>query len=197
MKLYFFLAILLASTLSTSAQQIRNLPTFPKNLYPGTVTALDGQTLKGYVVVGSRSGNQNECIFYTDYNDSRSRKVYHPNEALGYSIENHQYRSVSYSGNMNFLGVGKADKHFVYLAQDGAISTFIYWANNEQIFWKKGEDEAISNASMLLSFKKNMLKLVSDNVEIAGKVERKEKGYGMLNLTQIIDEYNSWALSKK
>jgi hypothetical protein len=70
-------------------------------------------------------------------------------------------------------------------------------AGTEQMLWQKGNDEPVSNTSMLLSFKKSMLKLVGDNAEIAAKVDRKEKGYTMMNTEQIIQEYNTWAESKK
>jgi len=50
---------------------------------------------------------------------------------------------------------------------------------------------------MLFGFKKSMLKLVGDDAELAAKIERKDKGYGRLDIIAIVDEYNAWAASKK
>lgn len=176
-------------------------PELPYGVHPGTVTTLEGQTIQGYVINKDNStdqsknyNNQKECVFYTDYKDNRSRSVYHPSDLTGYSIENNLYKSLNYSGN---IGFGKASKNFIYLAKAGAVSTYLYRAPEEQIFWQKGNEEPVSNASMLLSFKKSILKLVGDNADIAAKVERKEKGYSMMYLTQIIDEYNAAASSQK
>lgn len=177
----------------TRAQQNSN-PELPYGIHPGTVTTLEGQTIQGYVINTDNSRNQKECVFYTDYKDSRSRSVYHPSDITGYSIENSQYKSISYSGN---IGFGKASKNFIFLAKPGAVTTYIYRAPEEQVFWQKGNEEPVSNASMLLGFKKSVLKLVGDNAEMAGKIERKEKGYSVIYLTQIIDEYNAWASSQK
>jgi hypothetical protein len=197
-KLYFLLMLLSISALSVKAQQ----QTYTKSqltygVHPGTVTTLDGQILNGFVINVDDKQNQDQCIFYTDYKDSRSKQVYKPADIAGYSIENDQYKSISYNGNMS-LGFGKPAKHFVYVAQPGAITTFVFYVQrDQQLVWQKGKDEPVSNASMLLSFKKSMLKLVGDDADLAAKIDRKDKGYGMLNIVQIVNEYNTWAAAKQ
>jgi hypothetical protein len=163
-------------------------------VHPGTITTLDGQVIKGYVINGDNTENQNRCIFYTDYTDSKTKKKYNPADLAGYTIENNNYKSMPYSGN---IGFGKAGQHFLYLAKAGAISTYIFWLSGKQIVWQKGNDEPFSNSSMLLSFRKTMMKLVEDDADLAGKIDRKEKGYGLLNLDAIVTEYNTWSQAKK
>jgi hypothetical protein len=83
------------------------------------------------------------------------------------------------------------------VVKPGAITTCVYLIErDEQPVWQKGDEEPVSNASMLFSFKKNVLKLVGDYPELAAKIENKEKGYGLLNLQAIIDEYNAWYAAK-
>lgn len=73
----------------------------------------------------------------------------------------------------------------------------VYFIENEQQpVWQKGNDEPVSNSQLLFGFKKNAVKLVNDDAELVGKIERKEKGYGMLSLDKIVDEYNAWAAAQ-
>ncbi|WP_342644376.1 hypothetical protein [Mucilaginibacter sp. CSA2-8R] len=194
-KLYFVLLIFFVTGWQAHAQQ-GNYSLLNRGIHPGTVTLTDGQLLKGFVMFKDREANQKECIFYTDYNDPSSQKVFQPKELNGYTIENDQYKSIPYSGN---IGFGKPSRSFVFTVKPGTIGSYAYWSGigNEQLLWQKGNDEPISNSSMFFSFKKNMLKLIGDNPEMAAKVDRKEKGYTMMNTAQIIDEYNTWAESKK
>jgi hypothetical protein len=194
-KLYFVLFFIFVTGLRANAQQ-GNYSLLNPGVHPGTVILADGQVLKGFVIYKNREANQKECIFYTDYNDPSSQKIYQAKELNGYTIENDQYKSIPYNGNMGF---GKLSRNFVFTVKPGIIGSYAYWsgAGTEQMLWQKGNDEPVSNTSMLLSFKKSMLKLVGDNAEIAAKVDRKEKGYTMMNTEQIIQEYNTWAESKK
>ncbi len=193
-KFYLLLIMALTTGLKAHAQEQFTKSQLSYGVHPGTVTISDGQVLQGFIVNVDKTQNQNRCVFYTDYKDNRSKKVYKPSEILAYSIENDQYKSIPYSGN---IGFGKPDKHFVYITKPGAITTYVYYATEQQILWQKSDEEPVSNTSMLLNFKKSILKLVGDDTELASKIESKEKGYSMLNLAQIIDEYNTWAIAKK
>jgi hypothetical protein len=196
MKKNLFAILLIAIiSIQTSAWAQTSKPNLEYRLYPGTITTTDGQTIKGYVYNQDNEQNQSKCIFYTDANDGRSKKVYKPSDLQGYTVENIQYKSLNYSGN---IGLGKGDRSFLFIAKPGAVSTYLYFiSRGEQPVWQKGDEEPVSNASMLFSFKKNMIKLVGDDAELAGKIDRKEKGYGKLNILTIVDEYNTWAASKK
>lgn len=193
-KFYALLLLTGIGSLQTKAQQFTAPNLSYNKFYPGTVSTLDGQVLQGYIINRGPEQNQKKCVFYTDFNDDRTRKEYSPTHISGYSVENNQYKSIPYAGNIAF---GKPDKHFVFVAKPGAITTYVFWAPEEQMVWQKGDEAPVSNASLFMGFKKNMLKLVNDHAELAGKVERKEKGYGVTSVMQIIEEYNDWAASKK
>jgi len=187
--------IMLLTLISISALAQNSKPNLEYRIYPGTVTTTDGQTLKGYVYNQDRESNQSKCIFYTDMNDGRTRKVYKPADLQGYSVENIQYKSMDYSGN---ISIGKATRSFLFIAKPGPVSMYVYYiSREEQPVWQKGDEEPVSNASMLFGFKKAMLKLVGDDADLAGKIDRKEKGYGKLDIMAIVDEYNTWAAAKK
>jgi len=193
-RFYVLLILIVTAGLQSHAQQQLTKSQLSYGVHPGTVTTLNREVLQGFIINVDETQNQNRCIFYTDYKDSQSKKVYKPSEILAYSIENDQYKSIPYSGN---IGFGKSDKHFVYVTQPGAITTFVYYTPQQQVLWQKGDEDPVSNASMMFSFKKSILKLVGDDTDLANKIESKEKGYGMLNLEQIINEYNTWATAKK
>ncbi|WP_295794754.1 hypothetical protein [Mucilaginibacter sp.] len=165
-----------------------------RHLYPGSITKTDGQVIKGYIFNQGKEANQRECLFYTDADDLRTKIVFKPADLVGYSIENFQYKSMNYSGN---IGFGKNGRNFLLVLKPGAIGEYIYYLGEEQVVLQKGDEEPVSNASLFLGFRKSMLKLVGDDTELAGKIDRKEKGYGLTSLDAIVDEYNKWAASKK
>ncbi|HTI59732.1 hypothetical protein [Mucilaginibacter sp.] len=186
---------LLMAFISIGAIAQNTKPNLEHRIYPGTVTTTDGETIKGYIRNTGNENNQNKCTFYTDMDDERTKKVYKPSELKGFSIENFQYKSMDYSGN---IGLGKATRSFLFIAKPGVISMYLYFiGGEEQPVWQKGDEEPVSNASMLFGFKKAMQKLVGDDTDLAGKIDRKEKGYGKLDIMTIVDEYNTWAASKK
>ena len=191
-KLFYLFLLFTAFAIKTNAQS--NGPSLEYRLYPGTVTTTDGQTIKGHIRNGDNQYNQKKCEFYGDMNDSRSRKTYSPADLASYTIENYQYKSINYSGGLPFI---KASRNFVFVVKSGSITTFVYYTPDQQLVWQKGNEDPIGNASMLMSFKKNILKLVGDYPELAAKIQNKESGYGLLGIDKIVEEYNTWAASKK
>ena len=194
-KFFYTLTAFCIISLAASAQQQQYVqPNLSRGIHPGTVTTLDNQVLQGYVYFDDVYGNQKKCVFYTDYNDRKTEKVYKPNDIAAYTIENLQYKSIAYSGN---IGFGKSDKHFLFIAKPGAVTTYVYWAPEQQMVWQKGDDEPVSNASMLFNLKKNLTKLVGDDPDLATIIETKGKVYLLGTLDQMVDQYNTWAQSKK
>jgi hypothetical protein len=193
MKKILFLLLILAGVQSQSKAQNYMEPLPARQLYPGTVVTLDGTVIEGYVYNNYRDKNQKQCIFYKE-KDGRGEHVYKPDELKSYTIENTEYRSVNYDGT---LRLGKPGKNFVFVAQPGAITTYGYYSGSEQqIFWAKDKEAPVIGTDLTFGFKKNINKLIGDNAALSGKVERKEKGYGMLNIIDIINEYNAQALKK-
>ena len=170
-------------------------PDLTRGIHPGTVTTLDKKVLQGYVFNADHVQNQKRCIFYTDYNDGNTKTEYSPSDLVGYTIENLQYKSIPYSGN---IGSGKGDQQFVYVAKPGfAINTFVYYTPAQQILWQKGEEDPVSNSTMLFNFKKTLLNLLGDDPDIAAIVNDKGRVYLMMHLDILVDQYNTWAQAKK
>ena len=48
-----------------------------------------------------------------------------------------------------------------------------------------------------IGFAKKMSAFVADDEELSKKVADKEKGYGMLQIDAIVDEYNTWYKTNK
>ncbi|SMC94714.1 hypothetical protein [Pedobacter nyackensis] len=191
-KILFLLLIVIGVRSQSTAQDyIDPLPSL--KLYPGTVVTLDGTVINGYVYNNYKEKNQKQCLFYKE-KDGRSERIYKPNELISYTIENTEYRSVNYDGTLRF---GKPGKNFVFVAQPGAITTYAYYGSEKQIFWAKGNEAPVIGADLTLGFKKNINKLIGDNTALASKVEQKQKGYGMMNIIDIINEYNAQALAEK
>lgn len=180
------------------------------NKYPGYVVTLKGDTVKGFVEHGDRTQNQDKAIFYTDPNDKKSKTVYKPEDIKAYGVGDKNYRSIQWSG-----GLMPKPYKFNLLIADGHIAQYRFYTKDEgygiqvrkpgetdaqyderickeQIVWQKGDEKPIDHQSFALKFSKKMAELVSDNAELAKKVENKEKGYGMMQMYDIIKEYNDW-----
>lgn len=56
--------------------------------------------------------------------------------------------------------------------------------------------EVVMAPTLAIGFRKKMSEYVKDYPELATKIANKEKGYGVLNVYDIINEYNSWYLAK-
>jgi len=190
-KIICYLLLLSAMCNGVTAQQKNNYSY--RQLYPGYIIGLQNDTIRGFIEYGERETNQTKCIFYTNAEDRKTKKIYKPSELKGYTMEDLHYRSVDYSGNIGFF---KAQKSFLLITTPGYVNSYVYYLDGEQLVWQRGDEAPISNASMLMGFKKNILKLVGDDTELAAKIEKGEKGYGMLSIMTIIEEYNTWHASK-
>lgn len=179
-------------------------------LYPGYIINNSGDTIKGYVEHGDRTRNQTKCIFYTDISNSKTKKIYKPDDLKGYCVADKIYRSIHYSGGL----FGKP-LNFVLVAKQGRIARLYYYTKDEgyviqvrkqgetdaqydariskeEIVWQKENEDPVANTSLFLGFAKKVGKLIADYPELAKKVENKEKGYTVLKILDIIDEYNNW-----
>ena len=186
--------------------------------YKGYVILNNGDTLHGLLTaqypadlnsknhVSVMLSNQTSCLFY---NEAEKKTVrYKAKELKEYMIAGRNYVSMVYSGGL----VGKS-KSFALMIEDGKIGKYVYYICKPDLMTNQGQNESktdyynriyftktiyykegvkpVDNESMALGFKKKMAELVSDNEKLANKVLNKEKGYRMLNMEKIINEYNS------
>jgi len=171
--------------------------------YPGYVVQNSGDTLSGYLLHGSNGGNQKRCEFFTNETDSKPTKVYKPDELKEYLVGDKHYKSIHYSG-----GLTAKPLMFVLVVKEGAITEF-YWYNEEpgvrppdqkyDIVYHKihqPESKVVGNDKFIFGFGKNMSEFIADYPELAEKVKNKEKGYNLLDINKIMDEYNAWYAAK-
>ncbi len=56
--------------------------------------------------------------------------------------------------------------------------------------------DVVNVATMLLGFKKKMSAHVADYPELSKKIAKKERGYGVMGLVPIVQEYNAWYMEQ-
>lgn len=174
--------------------------------YPGYIIKTTGEKIEGYIEAQPRgekqdlgNSNQTRVIFYTDKDDKKSKVIYKPEDVKEYMVADKVYRSIYYSG-----GLTSKVLRFVLRVKEGCIASYV-WYNCKQYYintgdcdweevqlYQKGEDKPVEQSSFALNFAKKMSEYVSDHAELSAKILNKEKGYGMLKLLEIIDEYNTW-----
>ena len=186
-------------------------------MYPGYVITNDNDTVQGFIKAGTRcatggvgNSNQNMCEFYKNENDKKPLAKYKPDDIKGYKIADKVYESIAYSGGLmkksNFnlmVADGKIRLYEWYSTKDGFVSMtrqsgesdkdYDARRYNTDIVIAKDGKEPIVHSSLMLKFADKMSALVAEHKELANKVKNKEKGYKMLNLFEIINEYNAWA----
>lgn len=173
--------------------------------YPGYVILNSGDTLNGYIMHGGRAQNQKQCQFFSVETLKKPLKTYKPEEVKEYFVGDKLYRTIPYSGGL----MAKALR-FVLVEKGGEISIFNFYDEDPAIYddqnrtmstvYYKWHDsnypKPFTSEKFALSFAKNIAELVADYPELSTKVKNKEKGYGLIYLNAIIDEYNAWYAAK-
>jgi hypothetical protein len=180
--------------------------------YPGYIITSSGDTVRGFIQHNGRSDNQVKCVFWTNPDDKKTKKEYEPEDIKGYMVGDKTYRSIQYSG-----GLMAKPWRFNLLITDGHIAAYKFYnkkgdhipgiqsrgmneteaqyderMHDEDQVFQKGTDKPVTLQYFGIKFSSKMAEYVSDYPELAKKVEDKEKGYGMLKILDIIDEYNKW-----
>jgi hypothetical protein len=168
-------------------------------IYPGFYVTNSNDTVNGYFYHGTQAGNQKKCIFYVNEMDKRPKAEFSPEDIKSYKVGDKLYRTLNYSG-----GLMKKPLRFLLVTKDGAITQLTFYSEDgnataEGIFHKPKDpshSDPVTYSYFALGFAKKLSDYISDYPELSAKVSGKEKGYGMLNLLAIIDEFNAWYASK-
>jgi len=179
-------------------------------LYPGYIIDAAGKKTEGYIKYQNRYTMQNEVLFYTDKDDKKSKQDLKTKDLKEYKVADKLYHCINYSGGL----VGSAVRANL-VVQEGCITQYVWYNRAENwaimqkgateseeefmarmypsvmVFMKAGDEQPRSLDYFGLGFPKKMSEYVSDNAELAKKVADKEKGYGMLKVLDIINEYNA------
>ena len=165
-----------------------------RGLYHGYVIKINGEKTDGFIVLNGQTENQESCTFLIDSSDYKNKVKYKPADLTEYKVADKIYRAINYSG-----GLSAKPLKFVLLTKPGYISQYVWYDYDDEIkkieekqVYQKGSEKPFENADFILKFAKFFSALTADNPEMSAKIANKEKGYGMLKLLEIIDEYNAW-----
>jgi len=164
-------------------------------IYPGYYVTLEGDTVSGYLRHGDKVKNQNSCEFFQNEMDKKSTAKFSPKDISAYAVGDKVYRSINYSG-----GLFAKPLRFNLVLRDGAITEFVFYSEDgtaeERGVFHKPHDEKnsapVEVSSFALKFTQKMSDYVADYPELANKITNKEKGYGLIHILDIINEYNTW-----
>lgn len=179
---------------------------------PGYVITNKGEKIEGYLKRFLKIKSQRKVKFFKTLDDKPV--VYEPNDLKAYKIENDYYETHPYEG------LSGNTKVFLLRTVEGKISLFDYYIRveddkgAEMTLSKKGNTEIsldfdgseiqteilavkdgndylkFASSKVIFSFKGVMSKYVSDYPELAKKIKDKEKGYTILSILKIVNEYN-------
>jgi len=169
-------------------------------IYPGFYVTNANDTVYGYFQHGTQAGNQKKCSFYTNEMDRKPTSEFKPDDLKSYKVGDKLYRSINFSGGLNNKAL-----RFNLVTKDGGITEYVFYSEDgnatpEPVFHKPHDasnSKPLQMGYFALGFAKKVAEYVSDYPALAAKVSGKEKGYGMLNLLAIFDEYNAWYAAKK
>jgi hypothetical protein len=154
--------------------------------YQGYIVKLDGTKEFGYIQHLDESDRYVKVIFRKTRKAKKQK--FKPKTLKAYHVADVTYHSVKFKEV-----IMKAHK-FLILESEGCINKYSMrqYDNGEwqttMVFSKDGK--AVSASMFLLKFAKKMSEFVKDDENLADKVRNKEKGYRLLGIENIINEYN-------
>lgn len=191
---FLFLVGLFLLSSSTMSQNYYNSDKLGRWV-DGYIIKSTNDTVKGKIAYQHYATNQSNISFSVDGTPEKTI-ICRPNDLLCFWMEETFWMSTINTT----LQAENNEKLFVLMVRQGPISLYEYYKEDDEASdgWKtisliKKLDENYSIAgNLLLGFKKKMSKYVSEYEDLAKKIANKEKGYKVLNINKIIDEYNAW-----
>jgi hypothetical protein len=129
-----------------------------------------------------------------------------PNRIARDSVSQSELDAFEIGGNKWVIITHGGEKQFGIIHIDGAIKDYsifrIPFARVtgdyvEERYIKKLDNEPVSNGVFMLKFKKLLLEMVADDIELVSKINAGEKGYkSFVNSVKIVTEYNEWHKTK-
>ena len=171
-----------------------------------------GDTLKGFITVYNPLAREQKAVYYQDMANIRTKKVWEPTRAKGYFTDGKFYEAIPYPTTSD-------NQPNVYAEQvkRGKICMYIWYSINpraekknerkpedtyeekellKDVLLRKGNGEVENiNTFHFSNFKKAMSEFVKEDKELSARVAKGELGRDKVE--DIVDEYNTWAGSKK
>jgi hypothetical protein len=183
-KIIFLLAIVATAALSNAQESTYRIGQF----YEGYIVKKNGNEVRGFIQYLDESDRYKKVVFKEEKRGKKSK--FKPKDISAYKVAGVEYRAC------NFKAAIMRDTKFLKVEGDGCIEQLSWrqysyedraW-QNEVVLRKDGE--AISTQTFVLGFAKKMSAFIKDNKELSNKVKTKQKGYRLLSLEAIVNEYN-------
>lgn len=191
MKIFLLIGVVFA-TFSAQSQS----PKYePFQYYEGYIVKNDGTEERGYVQYLDEADRYQKVIFKTGHKEKKQK--FKVGDIAGYMVAGTEYKGMQYDD------VIFKQRKFLIVDERGCISTYHFREfDDDDRTWKtitvfENAEGAVNSQKFALSFAKSMGEFVKDNPGLAEKVRNKEKGYGMLKMYDIIDEYNADCQTEK
>jgi len=176
--------------------------------YPGFVIDVSGKKIEGFIKYQNRYTMQNSVLFYSEKGNKKSKVKYKTADLKEYKVADKVYHCIPYSGGLSAKAI-RAN----LLVKEGCIAEYVWYDRAENyatmqkspsetdeefmirkyppktVYFKNG-DKPRTVDYFGLKFSTKMSEWISDNQGLSEKVANKEKGYKMLNILNIIEEYN-------
>lgn len=175
--------------------------------YPGYVITAKGKKIEGFIKYTNRYDLQNTVVFFTEKGNRKSKEKYKSKDLKEYKMADKVYKCINYSG-----GLMKKPIKGNLVLEEGCITRYVWYSNetavvranpgesyedymirkypSTAVYKNQNSGEVRNMQNFGLGFAKKMSDFIKDNKELAIKVKGKEKGYRMLAIESIFDEYN-------
>jgi hypothetical protein len=155
--------------------------------YEGYIIKKDGTKERGYILYDDESVRYESVTFKKEQKGKKER--FKPKDIAGYKVADKVYHTVQ------FQDIPFKNTKFLVLEKEGCLNMYSYRTLSEgawsTVMILKNDEKAINTQNFIMGYADKMADLVKDDQELAAKIKNKEKGYSLLNIEAIVDEYNS------
>lgn len=155
--------------------------------YEGYIIKTDGTKERGYILYDDESVRYEKVTFKKDLKGKKER--FKPKDIAGYKVADQVFHTVQ------FQDIPFKNTKFLVLEKEGCLNQYSYRTYSDGA-WStamilKNDDKAINTQNFIMGYAEKMAEMVKDDKELAAKIKGKEKGYSLLNIEAIVDEYNA------
>ncbi|MCA1761775.1 MAG: hypothetical protein ABR574_06740 [Cryomorphaceae bacterium] len=155
--------------------------------YDGYIIHTDGSRERGFVQYLNEEDRYEKVVFRKEQNGKKLK--YKVKDLNGYMVAETTYRAVEYE-DVLFKG-----RKFLIVENEGCINTYSYTERKDDGTWAtitilENDNRAVNTQKFALNFSNSMAELVQDDADLAAKVAAKQKGYRILSMYDIVEEYN-------
>lgn len=175
--------------------------------YPGYVIDSKGKKTEGFIKYTNRYDMQSTVYLYSEKGNKKTKTRFKSKDLKEYKFADKVYHVITYSGGLSSKSVRGN-----LVVQEGCISRYTWYSITDPflrrnmgesqedfmnrkypptgVYKNQNSGEVKTMQNFALGYAKKMSAFIKDNKELASKVKGKKKGYRMLAIEAIFDEYN-------